>query len=105
MLTIFFLKDDLIEYKCFCFNKNYQQKFEENLIKQFFNTYNFFNHKNNEFIIFLPKSFYPYKYMDDWEKFIEISLFEKEEFYSHLNMEDITDADYVHAKRVWKDFV
>ena len=43
--------------------------------------------------------------MDDWEKFIEISLFEKEEFYSHLNMEDITDADYAHAKRVCKDFV
>ena len=29
---------------------------------------------------------------------------EKEDFYSHLNMEDITDADYAHAKRVCKDF-
>ena len=28
----------------------------------------------------------------------------KEDFYSHLNMEDITDTDYVHAKRVCKDF-
>ena len=28
----------------------------------------------------------------------------KEDFYSHLNMEDITDADYAHAKRVCKDF-
>ena len=25
-------------------------------------------------------------------------------FYSHLNLENITDADYVHAKRVCKDF-
>ena len=41
--------------------------------------------------------------MDDWEKFNERSLPEKEDFYSHLNMEDITDADYVHAKRVCKD--
>ena len=24
--------------------------------------------------------------------------------YSNLNMEDITDAEYKHAKRVWKDF-
>ena len=32
------------------------------------------------------------------------SLPEKEDFYSHLNMEDITDADYAHAKRVCKDF-
>ena len=28
----------------------------------------------------------------------------KKDFYSHLNMEDITDADYMHAKRVCKDF-
>ena len=28
----------------------------------------------------------------------------KEDFYSHLNMKDITDADYTHTKRVWKDF-
>ena len=25
-------------------------------------------------------------------------------FYSHLNMEDITDADCAHVKRVYKDF-
>ena len=42
--------------------------------------------------------------MDNWEKFNETSLPEKEDFYSHLNMEDITDADYVHEKRVPKDF-
>ena len=42
--------------------------------------------------------------MDDWEKFNEATLPEKEDFYSHLNMEDIIDADYAHAKRVCKDF-
>ena len=42
--------------------------------------------------------------MDDWEKFSKISLSEKEDFYSNLNMEDITDADYVHAEGVCKDF-
>ena len=36
--------------------------------------------------------------MDDWKKFNEISLSQKEAFYSHLNMEDITDADYAQAK-------
>ena len=29
---------------------------------------------------------------------------QKEHFYSHLNMEDIIDADYSHVKRVSKDF-
>ena len=42
--------------------------------------------------------------MDDWEKFKETSLPEKEDFYSHLNMEDINDANYAHAERVCKDF-
>ena len=28
----------------------------------------------------------------------------KKEFYSNLNMEDITDTDYMHAKKVYKDF-
>ena len=38
--------------------------------------------------------------MDDWEKFNKTS--EKEDFYSHLNMEDITDANYTPAKRDFK---
>ena len=42
--------------------------------------------------------------MDDWEKFNQTTLPEEEEFYSNLNMEDITDSDYMHAKRVCKDF-
>ena len=47
---------------------------------------------------------YPSEYIDDWEKFNEASLPEKEDFNSHLNIEDITDANYVHTKRVCKDF-
>ena len=50
------------------------------------------------------KGVYPYEHMDDWENFNEASLLEKEDFYIHLNMEDITDADYTHTKRVCIDF-
>ena len=50
----------------------------------------------------LRKGIYPYEY--DWEKFNETALPEKDEFYSNLNMEEITDADYMHGKRVCKDF-
>ena len=35
--------------------------------------------------------------------FNEIPLPQKEEFYSNLNMEDIIDADYMHAKKVCKN--
>ena len=52
----------------------------------------------------LQKGIYPYEYINDQEKFNLTSLPEKEDFYSHLNMEDITDADYTHAKKVCQDF-
>ena len=44
----------------------------------------------------LRKGVYPYEYMDDWEKFNESTLPEKEEFRSSLKVEEITDADYMH---------
>ena len=42
--------------------------------------------------------------MDDWEKLNETSLPGKEDFFSQLNIQHITDAYYVHAKRVCKNF-
>ena len=52
----------------------------------------------------MQEGVYSYEYIDDWEKFDETSFPEKEEFYNPLIMEDITDADCAHAKRVCKDF-
>ena len=42
--------------------------------------------------------------MDDWEKPCKTLLPKKEGFYSHLDKEDIADADYTHSKRVCKNF-
>ena len=42
--------------------------------------------------------------MDEWEKFNETKSPQNKEFYSKLYMEDITDGDLTHAKRVCKDF-
>ena len=41
--------------------------------------------------------------MNDWQEFNETSLSVGGGGGSHLNMKDITDADYAHAKRVCKD--
>ena len=38
------------------------------------------------------------------EKFDGTSLPEKGDFCSHLNMENITDANYMHAEKACKDF-
>ena len=96
---------NLIEYKCSFCNKNYQQKFDKKVKERFFSTYKFSNNDNNRFISLLQKGVYPYKYMDDWEKSNETLLLGKKDFYSHFNIEDITDdADYVHAKRACNNF-
>ena len=47
------LQDDLVEHKCLCFNKNYQDKFDEKLKQQFLNTYKYSNHNINMFIIIM----------------------------------------------------
>ena len=56
------------------------------------------------FILLLRKGFYPFEYLDNWERFYETSMPNKEAFYSSLNMENITDVDYRHAERVFKNF-
>ena len=96
-------KDDLIEYKCLCYNKNYQQKLDEKLKEQFSNTCKYSGHDNNKLILLLQKSVYPYEYMDYWENNDGKSL-PKKGFYNNLNMEDITDPAHALTKRVCKDF-
>ena len=63
------------------------------------NTFKVSNNDINQFVLLLKKCVYTDEYMDEWEKFNEISLPEKEEFYSNLNMEDIIDADYIYRKK------
>ena len=58
----------------------------------------------SKLILWLQNCVYPHKYMDNWGKFNEASLAEIEGFYSHSNMDNITDADYSNAKRDCKDF-
>ena len=42
--------------------------------------------------------------MDNWERFDETSLPDKESFYSSLHMENIDDIDYRHGNNVFKIF-
>ena len=50
------------------------------------------------------KGVYPYDFMDSFEKFNQTELPTKDQFYSILNDQDITDDEYGHAKKVWKTF-
>ena len=42
--------------------------------------------------------------MDSWERFDETTLPNQKAFYSELNLKDITDKDYIHAQKVFKEF-
>ena len=60
--------------------------------------------KNEQFNLMKQKGIYPYDYMDSFEKFEKTELPAKEEFYSILNNEHITDEQYKHAQNVWNTF-
>ena len=51
------------------------------------------------------KGVYPYDYMDSFAKFNEKELPTKDQFYSILNDQHITDDEYNHAKEVWNTFM
>ena len=96
------IKNKKLLLKCFNCNAYYRKKFNKDLIKKLKNTYSFCNNDINKFVSLLRKGVYPYEYVDNWERFSEISLPSKEDFYSNLNMEDINDIDYRHANNVFK---
>ena len=96
-------ENNRLNYKCKECNDKSCKSINE-LIKTFPNTYRFCNGDLNKFSVLLGKGVYLYEYMDSWGKFNEVSLPNKESFYSELNKEGITDEDYVHAQKVWEVF-
>ena len=97
-------KNEKLILECYNCKQRYRKKFNKELIKRFASTYEFYNNDLNKFVLLLRKGVYPYEYMDTWERFNEISLPSKVDFYSSLNMEDISDIDYRHANNVFKRF-
>ena len=79
-------KNEKLIFKCFNCKQNYEKYFNKELIKRLAYTYEFCNNNLNKFILLLRKRVYPYEYMDNWERFDETSLPNKEYFYSNLNM-------------------
>ena len=92
-----------LNYRC----KNCKKrctKSKDGLIKKFSRIYKFCNGDLDKIVLLQRKDVYPYEYMDSWERFDEVSLPDREVFYSKLNLKDITDKDYEHPQKVWSIF-
>ena len=61
-------------------------------------------YKDEKLDLMARKGVYPYDYMNSFKKFNE-KLPQKEEFYSILNDEHISNEDYKHAQNVWETFM
>lgn len=55
-------------------------------------------------LLITQKGVYPYDYMDNFNKFNDVQLPLKEEFFSKLDNKDISNEDYERAQKVWKTF-
>ena len=60
--------------------------------------------EGKELNLMSQKGVYPYDHMDSFEKFNQTELPTKDQFYSVLNDQHITDDEYGHAKKVWNTF-
>ena len=66
--------------------------------------YKFCNGDLNKCFLLLRKGYYPHEDANSWEKFDETTIPPKEAFYSKLNLEGISDADFAHVQKVWEVF-
>ena len=61
--------------------------------------------KGKKLNLMSQKGVYPYDFMDSFEKFNQKELPNKDQFYSILNDQHITDDEYDHANEVWNTFM
>ena len=61
-----------------------------------------YNEHQRELLI--RKGIYPYEYMDSWDRFEETKLPPKDSFYGALSMSGVSETDYEHARKVWREF-
>ena len=84
-------------FKCIDCEKEYEKEFNKELVERFANTYKFCDNDLNKFIMLLRKGFYPYEYIDGWDKFNEKTIPGKELFYSNLTLENISETDIMQT--------
>ena len=96
-------KDKLIELRfidSFKFMASSLDSLTRNLVKGGEKLFGFENYSELQYELLTRKGVHPYEYMSSWDKFKE-SLPPIEAFYSKSK---ISEDDYQHVQRVWKEF-
>ena len=99
----FMLGNHLTFIDSFQFMSSGLDKLASNLPREAFK-YTSEQYKDKKLDLMIRKGVYPYDFMDSFKKFDETRLPTKEDFYSILNDEHISDEEYKHAQTVWDEF-
>ena len=76
----------------------------KNLVRGGKKLFGFEDYSELQYGLLTRKGVYPYEYINSWDRFEEAQLPSISVFYSNLNMSSISEEDYLHAQRVWKEF-
>ena len=83
----------------------------KNLVRGGKKLFGFEDYSELQYGLLTRKGVYPYEYINSWDRFEETQLPPIDAFYSNLNMSLInlnmsliSEEDYQHAQRVWKEF-
>ena len=85
------------------------EKLANNLLEEglhkFKHVLGYYGDKISPFLIhhLVKKGFYPYSYMNDFDKFEETECFKQEDFYDELSGKDISDEDYKQVVKMWNE--
>ena len=99
----FMLGNHLTFIDSFQFMSSSLDKLVSNLPKEAFK-YTSEEFTGKDLSLMSQKGVYPYDHMDSFEKFDQTELPTKDQFYSILNDQHITNDEYDHARKVWKTF-
>ena len=66
--------------------------------------FGFEDYSELQYELLTRKGIYPYEYMSSWDRFEEVQLPPIEAFYSNLSTSSISEDDYQHTQKVWKEF-
>ena len=100
----FYIGKHLSFIDSFAFNSSSLDKLAGNLEdRDFIYTKDYFTDPV-QFNLMKRKGVYPYDYMDSFSKFNDTKLLHREEFYSQLTDEGISEDFYSHAQNIWNTF-